>query len=138
MNGSEIYERVTRLADRFGSRNPQQVSFLFSILAKCEQQQLAKTLIDIFTQENSCERQELSGALLIELKPRYVADLRTVIQSVLVHWDISVEQLRYYLAFIYGADSFKKCLADILEDDLDDNKRKKLQTMLWWMRNYPN
>lgn len=135
MNSSEIYERVTTSADRFGARNPQQLAFLSSVLAKCEPQQLAKALIEIFTRENSFDRQELSGLLLIDLRPRLVADLHTLIESVLGHWDRSVEQLPHYFAYLYGAEICKDYLVKLLEVEPDDDNRKKLETMLWWIRN---
>lgn len=138
MNSNEIYEKVTASADRFGASNPQQFAFLSSVLAMCEQQQLAKALIDIFAGANSYERQELGGQLLAELQPHYAADVHTIIQSALGHWDRSVEQFPHYLASTYGADICNKCLREMLERELDENKRNELETMLWWIRNQHN
>jgi len=138
MNSDEIYEKVTASADRFGAGNPQQFAFLASVLAKCEQQQVAKALINIFKKENSYERQELGGQLLVKIQPRYAADVHTIIQSVLGHWNRSVEQLPHYLASTYGADICNQCLKEILELEPDENKRNELETMLWWIRNQHN
>ena len=135
MNASEIYEKVTGSADRFGSRNPQQLAFLRSVLAKCEHQQLAKALTDLFAKENAFERQQLGGLLLMALRPAYAADLRGLILSVLEHWDRSVEQLPCYLAFLHGADRCRECLRVLLDVEHDAARRQKLETMLWWIRN---
>ena len=135
MNASEIYEKVTTSADRFGARNPQQLAFLRSVLGKCEQQQLAKALTDLFAQENAFERQALGGLLLMALRPAYAADLRGLILSVLDHWDRSVGQLPCYLAFLHGADRCRECLAAVLDTEHEEARRQKLETMLWWIRN---
>lgn len=138
MNSDEIYEKVTISADRFGASNPQQFAFFAFVLAKCEQQQVAKALINIFTKENSYERQELGGQLLVKIRPLYAADVHSIIQSVLGHWNLSVEQLPHYLASTYGADICNQCLKKILENEPDESKRKELETMLWWIRNQHN
>ena len=135
MNASEIYEKLTASADRFGARNPQQLAFLRSVLARCEQQQLAKALTGLFAQENSFERQELGGLLLMALRPAYAADLRGLILSVLDHWDRSVEQLPRYLAFLHGPDRCRECLVGLLDVEHDETRRQKLEPMLWWIRN---
>ncbi len=48
-------------------------------------------------------------------------------------WDISIEEIPWYLANQFGADKVLACVADALDNQADDSARTRLETVRYWV-----
>jgi hypothetical protein len=61
-----------------------------------------------------------------------------VSQMVQYEWDISIEEVPWYLANQFGRDEIQKCVADALDHQADESARRRLNTVRYWVDLNPN
>ena len=100
-------------------------------------QTLFDSLFSAFTQQPPVPlaEQETPGDYLLELKPRTVQDLQSLIRDSLAGWNLSIEQVPFYFRDTYGIGAVLRAL-----DSLDsqpgfvDQEREALRAFRFWLR----
>ena len=79
--------------------------------------------------------QEYAGRLLVELRPSPHQPLDEIIRAVLPTWNVSVEQLPFFLADTFGADEVTRASFRLEADyPADSREQRSLDTIRWWVR----
>jgi hypothetical protein len=101
--------------------------------------QRADTLLGIFADSSNPEwaftNQEIAGRLLRDICPPCVRPLNDVLQSIASTWNVSVEQLPFYLRDVFGSEAVVEA-ADKLAGEYPKNSRESraLETVKWWLK----
>ncbi len=106
----EIAARITAAADNYSPSNPQQLKQLHTALCRAEPREVYFGIMAVFLTPRFGP-QEVAGRLLIGIKPRPREPLEEIIRDVLGTWDLSVEQLPWYLAEKFGGSEVLNTLA---------------------------
>ncbi len=113
----------------------QAIQHLVRKLRKCETTILRDALLSVFEDE-SPERfaaQEVAGGILWLLRPPYDRDISSDLNRLLPNWDVSVEELPWYLAEAAGIDAVRTAAKARLVAELSDDTKKRLETVLFWL-----
>ncbi len=141
MNRDDINILVTVSASRFGDRNPQQLEQIASRIGKAEEAEVQQGLLKVFTHGEPAPlgsaAQEVAGRLLAELKPKGPLELKSLLRAALPRYELSVEQFPQYLAALCGSSAMLSAFQDIEHELLSEAERRALQTMKFWLRNFP-
>ena len=137
-SSNQISNKVIRSADRFGPSNTQQLKQLNFSLSKCEPQEVFDGLIQIFTNAhpNFVARQSLAGYLLFEIKPQANFDIKNTLIKILPFYELSVEELPYYLVSQLSLEIVKEEVNNIEIEQLSNKEKRALDTINYWLRNY--
>jgi hypothetical protein len=106
LSRDQIAEKVIHSADNYSSSNPQQFKQLKFIFSKCDKEELFKGLYLVFLEqnENYFQRQQLAGKLLYSIKPRLQINLYDIIKKCLNTYNLSIEELPWYLSELCGKE----------------------------------
>ena len=141
MNRDDITILVTASASRFGDRNPQQLEQIVSRIGKAEEVEILQGLLKVFTHGEPAPlgsaAQEVAGRLLAELKPKGSLELKSLLRAALPRYELSVEQFPQYLAVLCGSSAMLSAFQEIEHEPLSEAERRALQTMKFWLRNFP-
>ena len=136
-DSQEIFEKVIISSEKFGYRNPQQANQLFFTLSKCNQQAVLEALFRIFYSEAYYfTAQELAGRLLLDIKPKGLVSLKEILYPCLETYNLSVEELPYYIVDVYGYEEFETVLKNLESTKLSERQIRSINTMLWWANGY--
>jgi hypothetical protein len=80
--------------------------------------------------------QEYAGRLLLRLKPPSPNDVKQTICDLLQHWDVSVEQLPWYLEAVVGERELRDSLAALEQEG--QIRRDVAETVRFWLRVPPD
>lgn len=97
--------------------------------------QRAKAVIGVFgSPKTELLDQETAGKLLIETQPECFDSLEGILRSVISTWNVSVEQLPYYLEHVFGHDKVIEATAQ-LEPEYRENSTETnaLRVLRWWL-----
>ena len=74
--------------------------------------------------------------MLYKLKPQAEFDLQDIILKSLKYYDVSIEELPYYMVEAKGLD-FTICEVNkIVTDSMSSTEKRSLDTIKYWLRNY--
>jgi hypothetical protein len=93
---------------------------------------LAEPFADDSVGDERGDAQEYAGRLLLRLKPKPPYDAKQTTRLLLSHWDVSVEQVPWYLVAVFGEGTLKDCLAE-LEREAKISARVA-ETVRFWLR----
>lgn len=99
-------------------------------------QVLFDVLFSAFTQRPPIPHSEqvAPSDILLELKPKGMQNLKSLIRASLSGWNLSIEQLPYYFRETYGLEAVRFALNSIeMEEQLDEEEHKALQTYRYWL-----
>jgi hypothetical protein len=131
MNAEQI---TMELIKRNDSPNAWQgVRHLMLKLKKEDSSLVLDGLLGVFFLDEGYDRQLAAGGLLWKLKPKYDRDLREDIRRSLQTWNVSTEELPWYLAESVGIDVVRKEVESILAEPLEDKERRVAETYLYWL-----
>ena len=132
----QVKDKVVHSADKYGSTNPQQLKQLRLVLDKCEKEELFEGLYSVFLEENEnyFQRQQLAGNLLYSLKPRLRLKLYDVIKNCLNTYNLSIEELPWYLSELCGRNRVLEVIDKISSEELSDREIESLNTFKFWLR----
>ena|GEM_PF-612311 len=135
MNASDIQEKLYKAID--GPTEMQEIRHLMLKLKKLDENVVAEGLLAVFFDDTRGEKkfkdQTMAGGLLIKLKPKYERNLREDILRSLDNWNVSVEELPWYLAEKVGRDEVIREVESIAETCLSEVARNRLDTYLYWL-----
>jgi hypothetical protein len=95
----------------------------------------APVLFSVFADEcRSFRDQETAGRLLVSLNPKPTLPLEEILRSVAATWNVSVEQLPFYLRDMFGRDEVAE-VADRLSGEYpqDSREARAMSTVCWWI-----
>ena len=137
---AQITREILERADRFGSRNPQELKLLRKALGSSDPQTLFDALFAAIVDESdplkAAERQQLAGRLLLMLEPPCPHPAKNVIRLLITTWDVSVEEIPWYLSNVLGKDMVLDAVSELLREPLNDVERKKVETVRYWVTPY--
>lgn len=140
MTRQTVIEKVKISADRHGSSNPQQLKQLIFSCRMISDNELFFGLFSFFydpdLQENSFERQQLAGTLLYELCPTCSLNLDGVIYAIPSYWDLSIEEVPWYLCKVFGKATVQNFLEELIPDVESGDIKKSFETLLFWIKCY--
>jgi hypothetical protein len=136
MHMSEVAERLWRAAERWPSPNPQELEHLELLLSRLPSDQCFAVLAEPFAkdapQRVAGDAQEYAGRLLLRLKPAPPHDATTTIRLLLSNWDVSVEQVPWYLEATIGRDALLERLSEMQRrSELTEDRS---ETVRFWLR----
>jgi hypothetical protein len=118
-----------------GPNGWQTVRHLMLKLKKENSDKVLDALLGIFFESGDNYRgaQGAAGGLLWKLKPKYKRNVREDIRRSLQNWDVSIEELPWYLAEVLGIEKVRAEVKALLLEPLDETSRKKAKTYLYWL-----
>jgi hypothetical protein len=111
----------------------QSVRHLISKICNLDESCLSEGLLATF-QNRSYTAHEVACAILWCLEIPLVRDPVISLREYLPNWDVSVEELPFYLTAAYGRKDLEKALREYFESVEDESEiAVKLNTFRWWM-----
>jgi hypothetical protein len=86
--------------------------------------------------DRTFDEQGLAGYLLWHCAYSCPTPPQNVILAVLDGWNLSVEELPWYLCREFGSDVVMNCSSSLLADSQVDRHRRALETLAYWSRVY--
>src|SRR5579862_2869235 len=77
-----------------------------------------------------------SAILLRELSPDCPVSCEEAVRAMLPSWDISIEEVPFYLAARFGTDRVRRAVRAIESGTLSDVQKRMLDTVLYWLGKY--
>ena len=135
MTEEEIYSLVIDIADRKGSTDQQMLKHLKQKLEKQLPDDLFNGLYRVFlsSEGDYFNRQQLAGKMLYKIRPRLHVELVAIIKSCLDTYNLSIEELPFYLKELCGIDRLKAAMAEIEAMPLNKNEQTSLDTFKFWL-----
>lgn len=99
----------------------------------------AALLLSVFSDagrpRSAFRSQTLAGKLLVLSQPVCALPLEAVLRPCLPTWNISVEQLPFYLGRAFGAGTVVQLARDLkVEFEEDSREAEALRAVIWWLR----
>jgi hypothetical protein len=96
---------------------------------------LRDAMLSVFEDDspNRLAVQEVAGGILWLLKPSYDRDISTDLGRLVPKWDVSVEELPWYLAEVGGIEATRTAAKNRLLEDLPAELKKRYETVVWWL-----
>ena len=107
------------------------------VMARSPKEVVFEALYGIFRDapESSYREQQVAGRLLLDLLPPCPLPLVDCIAGVLSTWNLSVEELPWYLAKCFGADAVEDALKQLeMRPALSDRETRSIETFRFWLR----
>ena len=140
MDRQTIIEKIRNSADSYGSSNPQQIKQLTS---SCKNVSARETFFGLFSffydpalQENAYQRQQLAGKILFKVAPECPLELDGVIYAAPKYWDLSIEELPWYICKVFGKYKVQKFLEELLPNVEEGEIKQSFKTLLFWVNGY--
>lgn len=136
MDRQEVFELVATYADQFGPTNRPERKDIEKQLKSVEHSELFEGLFSLFLLENSPYsyiRQQNAGVILYKLKPKVHFDLKQRIKMCLATWDLSVEELPYYMAEKCGSSRVLQVIDELRSEELSEREKVALDTFVYWL-----
>lgn len=130
MDGSEIIARVSKAKTQSDLPN------LIRDLACVDQTLLFDTLFPVSIRRQGIDNGPVAfSAYVIHAinPPCRLPPSEALSQMVQHEWDISIEEVPWYLANQFGADKVLKCVDDALNEQTDEGARVRLKTVRYWV-----
>lgn len=129
----DITDRIVDTADRYSPSNLQQLKQLHTALCHAVPHEVYFGLMGTFLIPRFGP-QEVAGRLLIGIKPSPREPLETTIRNILGTWNLSVEQLPWYLADKFGVSEVLSSLAKLeSEDKRTEQELVAIGTFRFWL-----
>jgi hypothetical protein len=134
----KIVTKIRAAVDQYpGGLNPQQFKQLQLALVRVPKEDVFESLYSIFLDESRPEKrfqdQSYAGKLLLAEKPPCFREPLCAIRDVLGNWDVSIEELPWYFAALYGTQSVCRMLVQLALEQLTHEQRNDLITFGWWL-----
>jgi len=77
-----------------------------------------------------------AALLLRELSPACPLDCEDAVRALLSDWDVSIEEVPFYLAARFGPARVRQAVAELSRGVTDRSKKTNLETVLYWVNIY--
>ena len=139
MTRDEIILRVTELSRRreVHWKDDQKLHHFAAKIQDVSDDVVFDALISFFhslpASNHKFNEQECAGTLLALRRPSPETELDRIICETLGYWDVSVEQLPWYLALVFGREKFREAVRRLQRDEhLSKREAGALDTFLYW------
>jgi hypothetical protein len=136
----QIANEVTARAQKYGANNPQQREHLLQRLRDLPASIVVPELLSVFEKagdpDASFNEQELAGYLLWHGPHIYPVSPSDVIRASLHGWNLSVEELPWYMCRVAGIEAVSASIERLLCESPSPAEEKALKAMAFWVRNY--
>jgi hypothetical protein len=107
-------------------------------LQQLPSEQRAEALLGVFTDQSRAETafgdQEIAGQLLVAVRPECSRPLDDILRSTVSTWNVSVEQLPFYLRDTFGRDEVVEAAARLASEyQAESREARALSTVRWWV-----
>lgn len=129
MNSEEIVARVTE------AKTPRDLPLLLQDLGSVDPHLLFKTLFPIATKRQGVANVQVafSAYTLYNLDPPCNIAAGDALQMLIGNeWDISIEEVPWYLTNQFGYECLKRCVQDFQCTMTEDEACVRLRTILYW------
>lgn len=129
MNSEAILARVAEV------KTQRELPQLLQDLGSVDPHLLFKTLFPIATKRQGVENGPVAfcAYALYNLNPPCAIAAEDAIQMLIDNeWDISIEEVPWYLANQFGAESVTQCVQDMQREMTDSDASVRLRTILYW------
>lgn len=136
MDREEIYDLVIDIADRKGSTDAQMLKHLKQKLEKLPVEELFYGLYKVFlsNEKDYFNRQQLAGKMLFKIRPSLRFDLPKVIKDCLSTYNLSIEELPFYLRDLCGIERVKLAISQVEDMPLNESEKNSLETFKFWLK----
>lgn len=138
----DLGHEVRTRAARFGGSNPQQLEYLLNVVARMPADKCVPALLSIFAEgdgsEAYYEQQQLAGSLLMGSSHKCPISPRDVLSLVLGHWNLSIEELPYFLERSFGRNAVQEAVSHLKSEPQTAAALRQLDTISWWLRQSPS
>ncbi|MCH8621007.1 hypothetical protein [Undibacterium sp. TS12] len=132
--------QIKERARKFGSCNVQQTDYLARLYNKLPAVEAVEAALAVFTTPTDAgdnfDEQELAGYLLWTGKHSCHLPAKEVLSALLDNWNLSVEEVPWYLCREFGQDTVMKAVEELIDDASSSYAHKTLSTLAFWVRNY--
>jgi hypothetical protein len=136
LDRKSIASLIVGSADHYGGDSPRQLEDFAALLESCDREEIFWGLYSAFMvprHEHRHSRQELAGSLLLRLRPPCPLAACEVIRTALIGWEVSVEDLPWYLALVCGEDAVWEAIQTLDAEPLEEQQRHALNTFRFWL-----
>jgi hypothetical protein len=92
-------------------------------------------LVTVFADSNVYGDQQNCGLLLAEFKPECELSLDEFLSLIASTWNLSVEEVPFYLAHVFGAQNVADAANEMSERFAEGTyERRSLGTIAWWLK----
>lgn len=100
--------------------------------------QRADALLGVLTDQSRPETafgdQEIAGQLLVAVHPECARPLDDILRSTVSTWNVSVEQLPFYLRDVFGRDEVVEAATRLASEyPAESREARALGTVRWWV-----
>jgi hypothetical protein len=128
---------VSGSAEHYGGDSPREIEGLVKVLGSAPPLEVFWGLYQNFTARPAESRrypqQALAGSVLLRLRPPCPLPACEAIRNILGGWEVSVEELPWYLALACGEDAVWRAMSQLETEPLDDTQRLALHTFRYWL-----
>jgi hypothetical protein len=137
LDRATVASLVLGSAERYGGDSARELEDLVTVLGKAQPLEVFWGLYPSFTaqpiESRRYPQQALAGSLLLRLRPPCPLPACEAIRNILGGWEVSVEELPWYLALACGEDEVWRAMTQLEAEPLDDRKRLALHTFRYWL-----
>jgi hypothetical protein len=136
LDRKSIASLIVGSADHYGGDSPRQFDDFMALLEGSNQEEVFWGLYSAFTvprHEFRHSRQELAGSLLLRLRPPCPLTAYDAVRNALSGWEVSVEELPWYLALVCGEEAIWEALQTLDAEPLEEQQRYALNTFRFWL-----
>jgi hypothetical protein len=137
LDRATIASLVAGSAERYGGDSPRELEGLVQVLSSAQPLEVFWGLYQNFTAQPAGSRrypqQALAGGVLLRLRPACPLPACEAIRNILGGWEVSVEELPWYLALALGEDAVWRAMSQLEAEPLDDRQRLALHTFRYWL-----
>jgi len=130
--GAVLSERIRSAAARWPRPNPQELDHLEDALSRLNMSDCFAVLAESFGRPGGADAQEYASRLFLRLKPPFPDDVTSTMALLLSHWDVSVEQLVWYVDSVVDRQVLAAALADVAGKS--EAMRRAVETFQFWLR----
>ncbi|MBK1829037.1 hypothetical protein [Haloferula rosea] len=141
MTADEVAESTSKLAGRYEEhwRDDQKIRHFSQQLRPVPDAAVFDGLFRYFRQSGHGDpgmlRQEVAGSLLFFRAPEPTIPLDQILLECMETYNLSIEQLPWYLSRHFGRDRFRVEVDTLLSStSLSERSTKSLETLLYWIR----
>lgn len=136
MNSDEITKAVIEFAKIYGLGKNREYKSLHSAICSASKYDRYFGLMGVFKCEMRDKRtliQTFAGRMLLKITPKAMESCESAIFSLLTYWDVSAEEVIFYLSDQHGKDRLLSVVASMRKGNLPVRDLAVLKTIGYWL-----
>lgn len=136
MNSDEITKAVIEFAKIYGLGKNREYNSLHAAICSASKYDRYFGLMGVFKCEMRDERlliQTFAGRVLLKVMPKAMESCESAIFSLLKYWDVSAEEVIYYLKVQHGKERLLSIVSCMRKGNLPERDLAVLKTIDYWL-----